>query len=109
MIRPIKGALLLRVRGRKPVDIKTLQSMLSRLSASAVAAGTRLQSPDLNPVFAMTKGKGAFAVDAIIRFRELMHLSAANDAKASGTADPLRFFWPAAIMLAGMVMVDSLI
>jgi acetate---CoA ligase (ADP-forming) len=67
MIRSIKGApLLLGARGRAPVDIPALARMLSRLSAFAVAAGPRLQSIDLNPVFAMPQGQGAFAVDAVI-------------------------------------------
>ena len=71
MIRSIKGApLLLGARGRKPVDIKALAEMLSRLSAFAVAAGDRLQSIDLNPVFAMPEGEGAFAVDAVIEIGE---------------------------------------
>lgn len=67
MIRSIKGApLLLGARGRQPADIKALAAMLSRLSAFAVAAGDRLQSVDLNPVFAMPEGQGAYAVDAVI-------------------------------------------
>ncbi len=67
MIRSIKGApLLLGARGRKPVDIKALARTLSRLSAFAAAAGPRLQAIDLNPVFAMPEGEGAFAVDAVI-------------------------------------------
>ena len=67
MIRSIKGApLLLGARGRKPTDVKALAEMLSRLSAFAVAAGERLQSVDLNPVFAMPDGEGAFAADAVI-------------------------------------------
>ena len=70
MIRSIKGApLLLGARGRPPVDIKALASMLSRLSAFAVAAGDRLQSIDLNPVMAMPEGEGAWAVDAVIDIR----------------------------------------
>ena len=40
--------------------------MLSRLSAFAAASGDKLQSIDLNPVFAMPEGEGAFAVDAVI-------------------------------------------
>ena len=36
------------------------------LSAFAHAAGPRLASIDLNPVFAMPEGQGAFAVDAVI-------------------------------------------
>jgi acyl-CoA synthetase (NDP forming) len=67
MIRSIKGVpLLLGARGRKKADVKALAEMLSRLSAFAAAAGERLQSIDLNPVFAMPEGQGAFAVDALI-------------------------------------------
>ena len=67
MIRSIKGApLLLGARGRKPADVNALAEMLSRLSGFAVAAGERLQSIDLNPVFAMPEGQGAFAADAVI-------------------------------------------
>jgi acetate---CoA ligase (ADP-forming) len=67
MIRSIKGApLLLGARGRKTTDVKALAEMLARLSAFAVAAGDRLQAVDLNPVFAMPEGEGAFAVDAVI-------------------------------------------
>lgn len=67
MIRSIKGApLLLGARGRKPADVAALAEMLAQLSAFAVAAGPKLQSIDLNPVFAMPAGEGAFAVDAVI-------------------------------------------
>jgi acyl-CoA synthetase (NDP forming) len=67
MIRSIKGApLLLGARGRPKADVKALAGTLSRLSAFAVSAGSRLQSIDLNPVFAMPEGEGAFAVDAVI-------------------------------------------
>jgi len=67
MIRSIKGApLLLGARGRIPADVTALAEMLSRLSAFAMVAGDRLQSIDLNPVFAMPDGEGAFAVDAVI-------------------------------------------
>ncbi|HEX2941619.1 MAG TPA: acetate--CoA ligase family protein [Rhodopila sp.] len=67
MIRSIKGApLLLGARGRKPADVKALADMLSRLSAFAAAAGDGLLSIDLNPVFAMPEGEGAFAVDAVV-------------------------------------------
>jgi acyl-CoA synthetase (NDP forming) len=67
MITSIKGAPLLQgARGRPPVDIKALAEMLSRLSAFAVAAGPKLASIDLNPVFAMPAGLGALAADAVI-------------------------------------------
>ena len=67
MIRSIKGApLLLGARGRKPADVKALATMLARLSVFAAQAGPELQSIDLNPVFAMPEGEGAFAADAVI-------------------------------------------
>ncbi|WP_416052369.1 acetate--CoA ligase family protein [Cupriavidus basilensis] len=72
MIRSIKGApLLLGARGKPPVDIKALAGTLARLSVFAHQAGPRLQSVDLNPVFAMPQGQGAFAVDAVIEVTEL--------------------------------------
>lgn len=71
MIRSIKGApLLLGARGRPVADIKALAQMLSRLSAFAVAAGPKLESIDLNPVFAMPEGQGAFAADAVITLKD---------------------------------------
>lgn len=67
MIRSIKGApLLLGARGRQPADIKALSTMLSRLSAFAAQSGERLRAIDLNPVFAMPDGGGAFAADAVL-------------------------------------------
>jgi acyl-CoA synthetase (NDP forming) len=67
MIRSIKGApLLLGARGRQPADVGALAAMLARLSVFAHQAGPALQSIDLNPVFAMPEGQGAFAADAVI-------------------------------------------
>jgi acetate---CoA ligase (ADP-forming) len=67
MIRSIRGAPLLQgARGRPPCDIKALAAMLSRLSVFAHQAGPRLASIDLNPVFAMPEGEGAYAADAVI-------------------------------------------
>ena len=71
MIRSIKGApLLLGARGRKPADVKALAAMLARLSVFATQAGPALQSIDLNPVFAMPEGEGAFAADAVIEIEQ---------------------------------------
>ena len=71
MIRSIKGApLLLGARGRGKADVKALAETLSRLSAFAAAAGPKLVSIDLNPVFAMPEGEGAFAVDAVIEVED---------------------------------------
>jgi acyl-CoA synthetase (NDP forming) len=67
MIRSIRAApILLGARGRPPADIAALAAMLARLSVFAVQAGPRLRAMDLNPVFAMPKGQGAYAADAVI-------------------------------------------
>ncbi len=67
-----KGAqLLLGARGRAPVDIEALAKMLSELSIFACRAGARLRSVDLNPVFALPTGQGAFAADAVIETTEV--------------------------------------
>ncbi|MFC3124191.1 acetate--CoA ligase family protein [Pseudoroseomonas globiformis] len=71
MIRSIRGApLLLGARGRPPADIAALAQMLSRLSVLAHRAGPGLAAIDLNPVFAMPAGEGAFAADAVIEIAE---------------------------------------
>lgn len=67
MIHRIKGApLLLGARGQAKADIKALATMLANLSCFAAAAGPRLQSIDLNPVFVMPEGQGAYAADAVM-------------------------------------------
>jgi hypothetical protein len=67
MIRSIRGApLLLGARRRPKADIGALAEMLARLSVFAAQAGRRLRSVDLNPVFAMPEGQGAFAADAVV-------------------------------------------
>ena len=65
MIRSIQAApLLLGARGRPPVDIAALASMLATLSVFAHQAGPSLRSIDLNPVFATLDG--ATVADAVI-------------------------------------------
>ncbi len=67
MIRSIRAARLLTgARGREAADIRALAEMLSRLSVFAHQAGPALVSIDLNPVFAMAAGEGAFAADAVV-------------------------------------------
>ncbi len=74
MIRSIKGApLLLGARGRPVTDIKALSRVLSQLSQFAAEAGPRLRSVDLNPVFAMPEGQGAWAADAVLEVQEVAH------------------------------------
>lgn len=67
MIRSIKCiGLLTGARGRPLVDIPALARMLSRLSVLAHRHGDHLQSIELNPVLALSMGKGAVAADALI-------------------------------------------
>ena len=67
MIRSIRAApILLGARGRPAADLPALAAMLARLSVLAYEAGPRLRAIDLNPVFAMPDGEGAFAADAVI-------------------------------------------
>ena len=67
MIQGIRAApLLLGARGQPKADLQALATMLAKLSAFAVAAGPNLQSIDLNPVFVMPEGQGAYAADAVI-------------------------------------------
>ncbi len=68
MILSIKGAPLLQgARGQQPVDIEALSAMLSALSEFAARSAGTLGSIDLNPVFALPAGQGAFAADAVIQ------------------------------------------
>lgn len=70
LILSIKGAPLLQgARGRAPVDLDALSEVLANLSRFAVGAGKRLDSIDINPVFAMPEGQGAFAADAVIQLK----------------------------------------
>jgi acyl-CoA synthetase (NDP forming) len=69
MIRSIRALpLLTGARGRPPVDIPALATMLARLSVFAAQAGPRLRAIDLNPVFALPHG--AFAADAVIEIAD---------------------------------------
>jgi len=64
MIRSIKGYPTLEgVRGEKAVDIEKLVEILIRLS-QLVSDFPEIDEMDLNPVFALEKGKGAVVVDA---------------------------------------------
>lgn len=54
-------------------DIKALSRVLAQLSQFAAEAGPRLRSVDLNPVFAMPEGQGAWAADAVLEVEEVVH------------------------------------
>jgi len=67
MIRSIKGYPLLQgARGEKAVDVDKLVEILMRLSQLA-SDFPEISEMDLNPVFALEKGKGAVVVDARLR------------------------------------------
>ena len=69
MIRAIKGYPVLEgVRGEKARDIEALVEMLMRLSQLATDF-PQIDELDLNPVFALEKGKGARVVDARIKIK----------------------------------------
>ena len=87
MIRSIKGApLLLGARGRRRRTEGAGRRCWRGCRPSPCAAGPNLQSIDLNPVFAMPEGEGAFAVDAVIEIGEsglAMHLARKRAAVAA--------------------------
>ncbi len=67
MIQSIKGyPILAGARGEKPVDVDKLAEILIKLSQLA-SDFPEINEMDLNPVFALAKGKGAVVVDARLR------------------------------------------
>jgi len=67
MMREVKGfALLDGARGAAPADVDALAEALSRLSVFAHDNAERIDSIDINPFLVLPKGRGAFAVDALI-------------------------------------------
>jgi acyl-CoA synthetase (NDP forming) len=67
MIQSIKGYPILEgARGEKAVDVDKLVEILIRLSQLA-SDFPEINEMDLNPVFALERGKGAVVVDARLR------------------------------------------
>lgn len=67
MIEEIRGAALLRgVRGSPPADIEVLARTLSRLSVFAHVNRGVIAEIDINPFLVLARGKGAFALDALV-------------------------------------------
>ena len=95
MIRSIKGApLLLGARGRPAGRTSRRWRRCWHGCRHSPPRGTELQSIDLNPVFAMPEGQGAFAADAVIevtsRAQELSHAGvAASDVEGHGVQQRL--------------------
>jgi acetate---CoA ligase (ADP-forming) len=66
MIRGIKGhSLLTGYRGQQPADIKAIEEVLLRISR-LVEEIPEIYELDLNPIFALSPGKGCRIVDARI-------------------------------------------
>ena len=66
MARELKGfALLSGARGRPSADLEALGEVLERLSALAIAYPD-IAEVDINPLLVWPKGKGVFAVDALV-------------------------------------------
>jgi acyl-CoA synthetase (NDP forming) len=71
MIEEIRGyPVLAGARGRAPADVDALADALVRLSAAAVDLGENFSELDVNPLFVYEKGRGAKAVDALIKPRK---------------------------------------
>ncbi len=67
MIDEVRGrALLDGTRGQPAADIDALAQALSQLSVYAAVYGDRIESIDINPLLVMPKGKGVFAIDALM-------------------------------------------
>ena len=70
MIRELRGYPVLRgVRGAPPADEGALADALARLSVFAAANADTLDAIDVNPFIVRPTGRGAVAVDALIRTR----------------------------------------
>jgi acetyltransferase len=66
-LESLKGAKVFSgVRGAPPADLDALADMAARLSWLAFDLRERISEFDLNPVMVMSKGEGAFAVDALL-------------------------------------------
>jgi acyl-CoA synthetase (NDP forming) len=75
LLHEIKGFRLLEgYRGHPPADLPALRETLSRLSLLADEVH-QISELDLNPVFALSPGKGCRIVDARIRVRGTGHIN----------------------------------
>jgi acyl-CoA synthetase (NDP forming) len=60
------SALLSGIRGNPPADVNALASSLYALSDFAIANAARISEIDVNPIKVLSRGRGCFALDAII-------------------------------------------
>ncbi len=84
MIDELKTAPLLRgYRGAPLADVEALADAIVRLSHFALAAGSTLDSVELNPFVVLPQGQGALALDAVL-------LTRTRPAASSSLASPLQ-------------------
>jgi len=70
LLRRLRVAPLLEgYRGSPPADVPALADLMATFSRFVVQRQDELQEMDLNPVVVLPEGKGAFALDALVRVR----------------------------------------
>ncbi|MCY4350874.1 MAG: acetate--CoA ligase family protein, partial [Thiotrichales bacterium] len=57
-------------RGRAPADVDATVASILAIADFAIANGDRIEELDVNPLGVCRRGKGAVALDALIRTRE---------------------------------------
>jgi acyl-CoA synthetase (NDP forming) len=71
LVEEIKGAKLLHgTRGRAAGDIEALVDIVMRFQELALQVGDRIAELDVNPLLVLAEGRGAVAVDALVRRRD---------------------------------------
>ena len=60
------------VHGKPPADVDAICRALVGLSRLAVSLGDRLVALDINPLTVLSEGKGAIAVDALVRSNDVI-------------------------------------
>jgi acyl-CoA synthetase (NDP forming) len=89
MIREVRGFEILDgARGQEPLDLEALAQALSDLSHFAAANAATVESVDVNPFVVLPRGRGAYALDALITTRADQldpHSTAAQGASLAGS------------------------
>jgi succinyl-CoA synthetase beta subunit len=70
MLAELRGRRILRgFRGRPAADVEAVAEAISRLSRLAVELEAEVAEVDVNPLLVLPAGRGALAVDALVRLR----------------------------------------
>lgn len=71
MLKGTKGYKLLQgFRNQPPLDVEAMSSIIMNLSILSIELEQYVREIDINPIFLFPKGKGAIAVDALVRTHE---------------------------------------